>query len=106
MSLSTLKGKRFEHEAAFQLRKIFPDCRPASFIGERWLDRIKVDLSGTGQFQFQCKYVESNVPYSKILDTMPQNGHTNVILHKKGEGETLAVMRFEDLVSLIKKVER
>lgn len=106
MSLATLKGKRFEHEAAFRLREVFPDCRPASFIGERWLDRIKVDLSGTGQFQFQCKAVEGSVPYTTILDSMPKTGKTNIVLHKKSDSETLAVLRFEDLVNLIKKLPK
>lgn len=50
---SKVKGNRFETEAAFRLREIFPDCRTSRFMGKLWLDYNGVDLTGTPGFNVQ-----------------------------------------------------
>lgn len=67
------------------------------------LDSLKVDLTETDLYYFQCKATENTPAYHKILEEMPQSGHTNVILHKRNNKGVVAVMRFDDFLKLIKK---
>jgi hypothetical protein len=73
-------------------------------MGRLWLDSLKVDLTETYPFSFQCKAVEHLAKsYHSILDEMPKNGNTNVILHKKNNRGVVVVLAFEDFLKLIKK---
>ncbi|MFZ2339971.1 MAG: hypothetical protein WAW07_09675 [Bacteroidales bacterium] len=100
---SKRKGNAFEVEMAFRLRDVFPNCRTSRFMGRLWLDSLKVDLTDTDPYYFQCKATENTPAYHKILEEMPQSGHTNVILHKRNNKGVVAVMRFDDFLKLIKK---
>ena len=96
-----IKGNRFETEMAFRLRELFPDCRTSRFMGRLWLDSQKVDLTGTDPFYFQCKATEHTPPYHQILSEMPAGKNINVILHKRNNSGTVAVMDFEDFLNII-----
>ncbi|HAX61147.1 MAG TPA: hypothetical protein DCX95_01105 [Elusimicrobia bacterium] len=96
------KGLKFETEMAFRLREVFPNCRGSRFMGKYWLDSQKVDLTDTEPFYFQCKNLARSPAYHRILSEMPQNGHINVLLHKRGEKNTVAVLDFEDFLTLLK----
>lgn len=75
-------------------------------MGRLWLDSQKVDLTDTDPFYVQCKAQERlTVGYHEILSEMPQNGHTNVILHKRNNKGTVAVLRFDDFMKLLKKLK-
>ncbi len=99
---SKRKGNRYETEMAFRLRELFPEARTCRFMGQLWLDSQKVDLTGTDPFYFQCKASERFGAYHSTLAEMPDNGHINVILHKKNNRGTVAVLDFEDFLKLIK----
>lgn len=102
---SKLVGNAFETEAAFRLRAVFPNARTCRFMGKLWLDRCKVDISETDPFYFQCKATEKSPPYHNILSEMPQTKNINVILHKRNNAGTVAVMDFEDFLRLIKQAK-
>lgn len=101
---SKRKGNRFEVEMAFRLREVFPNARTCRFMGKLWLDAAKVDIDGTDPFYFQCKATEKAPAYHSILHEMPQTFNTNVILHKRNNAGTVAVLDFEDFLKLIKKL--
>lgn len=103
------KGNRFERECASILRaELWPECYTSRFMGCAWDDYNGIDLTGTGDFQIQCKHVEKLSPgYHEILKKkMPQNGLTNVILHKRNNKGVVAVMRFEDFMKILKGTKR
>lgn len=100
---SKKKGNVFETEMAFRLREVFPNCRTARFMGRLWLDSLKVDLTETYPYSFQCKATEHTPSYHQILSEMPQNGNINCILHKRNNKGTVAVMKLDDFLKLIEK---
>lgn len=103
---SKRKGNKFEVEMAFRLRELFPDARTCRFMGQLWLDSQKVDLTGTDPYYFQCKASERFGAYHSTLEEMPKNGHINVILHKRNNRGTVAVIRFDDFIKLLKERKR
>lgn len=102
---SKLKGNAFERECAFRLREIFPDCRTSRFMGRLFDDYNGIDLTGTGNFNIQCKAVERLHPgYHEILSKMPHNGATNIVVHKKNNKGIVVVITFQDFMNLLKNM--
>jgi hypothetical protein len=100
---SRTKGHDFERFCATRLREIFPDVATSRFKGALWWDIAGVDLTNTGNYNFQCKAKETSPSYHLILASMPKGEHINVILHKKNNRGIVAVLDFEDFLELIKK---
>lgn len=98
------KGHDFERAMAEKLRVIWPECFTTRFKGSPWLDHCGVDLVGTPAFNVQLKAVERLSPgYHEILDSMPQNGNTNIIIHKKNRRGSVVVMTLSDFLKLMAK---
>lgn len=104
---SKRKGNRFERECASILRTIWPECYTSRFMGCAWDDYNGIDLTGTGDFQVQCKHVERLFPgYHEILNKkMLQNDKTNILIHKKSNEGVVVAMRLEDFLKVMKRVE-
>jgi len=103
---SKKKGNVFEQQMAFRLRSElnWPHCWTSRFMGSMWEDSLGIDLTGTPGFNVQCKHSERLSPgYHEILSSMPQNENTNLILHKRNNKGTVAVLPLDDLLTLIKK---
>jgi len=105
---SKRKGNRWERECASILRAIWPECYTSRFMGSAWDDYNGIDLTGTGDFQIQCKHVERLSPgYHEILNCkMPQNGKINLVIHKKNNTGAVVAMKFQDFIKLIENVIR
>jgi len=100
------KGNVYETEMAFRLREIFPGARTSRFMGRLWLDSCKVDLTDTDPYYFQCKATEHSPAYHQILSEMPRsNNHVNVILHKRNNRGTVAVLSFDDFLRILKQLQ-
>lgn len=102
---SKQKGNRFERECAAILRaELWPGCYTSRFMGSAWLDYNGVDLTGTGDFQIQCKHVEKLSPgYHEILTKkMLQNGKPNLLIHKRNNLGIVVAMTLRDFVKLVK----
>jgi len=100
---SKQKGNRFEREAAAILRaEIWPECYTSRFMGSAWDDYNGIDLTGTGNYQVQCKNTERTPAYHLILADMPQNGKTNIVIHKRNNSGAVVVMTFEDFIKILK----
>lgn len=103
------KGNRFERECASILRaELWPECYTSRFMGCAWDDYNGIDLTGTGDFQIQCKHVEKLSPgYHEILKKkMLQNGKTNIVIHKRNNLGAIVAMTLEDFIKLAKARKR
>lgn len=102
---SKQKGSKWERECASILRaELWPECYISRFMGSAWDDYHGIDLTGTGDFQIQCKHVERLSPgYHEILSKkMLQNGKINVVIHKKDDAGAVVAMRLHDFVRLVR----
>lgn len=97
------KGNRFERHCAAILRaELWPECYTSRFMGSAWDDYNGIDLTGTGNFQVQCKATERTPPYHKILAEMPQNEKTNIVIHKRNNQASIVAMRLADFIKIVK----
>ena len=99
---SRTKGHDFERLMAEKLRVIWPECYTTRFKGSPWLDHLGIDLVGTPGFNVQLKAVERLSPgYHEILKSMPQDGNTNLVIHKKNHQGIIVAMTLDDFIKLI-----
>jgi hypothetical protein len=103
---SKIKGNQFERHCAAILRaELWPECYTSRFMGSAWDDYNGIDLTGTGNFNVQCKAMERTPPYHTILkQKMPQGGKTNIIIHKRNNEGCIVALTFDDFIKLIKKI--
>jgi len=100
---SKQKGNQFERHCAAILRaNLWPECYTSRFMGSAWDDYLGIDLTGTGNFQVQCKAMERTPPYHSILKNMPQNGKANIVIHKRNNQGCIVTMTLEDFIAIIK----
>lgn len=99
---SRTKGHDFERAMAEKLREVFPDCFTTRFKGSLWLDHCGIDLVGTPGYNIQLKAMERGPAYHDILERMPKDKNRNVIIHKRNRKGSVAVMKLDDFLSLIK----
>lgn len=100
------KGHSFERFVAIKLREIYPNARRQL---EYQIDDCNgVDISGTGQFKFQCKKLKKYASINAIKEIQCETILGEVpILVTAGDHETvMAVLPFEELLRLLKKWER
>ena len=102
---SKKKGNIFESQMAAILReRIWPECYTSRFMGSAWDDYCGVDLTGTGNFNVQCKAVERLSPgYHEILKAMRHNENINIVMHKRNNKGCIVAMEFNDFIKLAKK---
>jgi len=101
---SKQKGNQFERSMAAILRaELWPECYTSRFMGSAWDDYNGIDLTGTGNFNVQCKAMERTPPYHQILkEKMLQNGKTNIIIHKRNNEGCIVTMGLDDFIKLLK----
>ena len=100
---SRTKGHSFERDMAFKLRQeLWPDCRTSRFMGNLWLDSCGVDLTGTGDFNVQCKAMERTPPYHSILKAMPTGIKTNIVIHKRNNAGIIVALDLKDFIKILK----
>lgn len=71
-------------------------------MGSPWLDYMGVDLTGTGDFNVQCKAMERTPPYHEILKKMPKGDKSNIVIHKRNNSGIVVVMGLDDFLKLVK----
>ena len=107
------RGHSWELETIHDLKEIFPKA-VSSRQESRQRDAEKVDICFTNPFNFQCKVHTQRIDYPAILESMPKDGNTNVVLHKyavrtKSNFITLGkyvIMNYEDFLKLINGKDR
>jgi hypothetical protein len=100
---SRTKGHGFERETARRLRQeVWPECYTSRFAGSLLLDCSGVDLVGTPGYNIQLKALEKVPSYHGILDAMPKDDNMNVIIHKRNNKGSIAVMNIDDFIKLVK----
>jgi hypothetical protein len=104
---SKQKGNQFERHMASILRaELWPECYTSRFMGSAWFDYNGIDLTGTGNFNIQCKAVERTVPYHKILKDMLQGGKTIIVIHKRNNSGCIVAMGLEDFLKILKGMKK
>jgi hypothetical protein len=105
---SKQKGSQFERHCAALLRaELWPQCYTSRFMGSAWDDYNGIDLTGTGDFNIQCKAAERTVPYHTILNNkMPQGSKTNIVIHKRNNSGSMVAIRLEDFIQILKGLKR
>lgn len=95
------KGKQFEREVAQLLGHIFPEAkRHLEFQADEAAQGV--DLSNTGPFKIQCKNYQNYVSVSTIFEVKLQSEDDIPVLLTKGNRlETMAVLPFRDLITLM-----
>lgn len=101
---SKQKGNQFERQMAAILRaKLWPACYTSRFMGSAWDDYNGIDLTGTGNFNVQCKFVERLSPgYHEILAKMRKDKNINIVIHKRNNKGAIVAMALDDFIKLIK----
>lgn len=100
---SKQKGNLFERECVTFLREhVFPNCHLSRHFGSAYLDQHGVDLTGTDNFNVQCKAVERSLPYHDILKRMPQSVNTNIVIHQRNGTGVIVAMELNDFIKLLK----
>lgn len=105
MSLNSKnKGSQFERHCAAILRaEIWPQCYTSRFCGSAWDDYNGIDLTGTGNFNVQCKATERTPPYHAILkNKMPQGGKINLLIHKRNNSGCIVALQLDDFIKILK----
>jgi hypothetical protein len=104
-------GNNFERYCQKKLVDIFPNTL-TSRNESRTLDALKVDLTNTDPFYFQCKSLATKADYHTLINEMPQTNNINVVLHrftKKAntrfiKQEDYAILKMDDFINLIKQI--
>jgi hypothetical protein len=102
---SRTKGHNFERLMPEKRREVWPECCTCRFKGSLWLDHCGVDLVGTPGYNIQLKAMEKAPSYHAILDYMPKGENVNVIIHKRNGKGSVAVMRLNDFIELLKIIK-
>lgn len=104
---SKQKGNQFERHCAAILRaELWPECYTSRFMGSAWDDYNGIDLTGTGNFNIQCKAVERSMHYHSILKDMPQGVKTNIVIHKRNNAGIVVAMNLADFIKIMKGIKR
>lgn len=95
------KGKQFEREVAQLLGHIFPEAkRHLEFQADEAAEGV--DLSNTERFKIQCKNYQNYVSVSTIFEVKLSSPEDIPVLLTKGNRlETMAVLPFRDLITLL-----
>ena len=97
-----VKGHQYERQLAALFRELgFTDCATSRYCSKQ-LDDMKVDLANTGPFFLQAKAVEKLGSIHDILESMPKNGKTNLVFHKRNRKGTVVSMKQEDFIKILK----
>jgi hypothetical protein len=104
-------GHTWERECQKILLSLYPKVL-TSRNESRTLDNLKVDLTHTDPYYFQCKTTANKLDYHTLLNEMPQDGHINVLLHrltKKANTRFIkqgdyAILKMDDFIELITKL--
>ena len=99
------KGNRWELVCARILQPFFPRVATAR-AESKALDNLKVDLTNTYPFLFQCKHVERGLDPHKVLTEMPNwEGQYKVLLWKRNRQEPLVVMTLKDAAEVLQMLK-
>ena len=94
------KGNTFELKF-IEFLKIYGYEAKSSRSESKNLDNQKVDVVDNTPFYFQCKAVERmKESYHDILASMKE-GKVPVVIHKRNNKGTVAVMKLEDFANLL-----
>jgi hypothetical protein len=101
-------GHNWERECQKVLLPLFPKTL-TSRNESRTLDNLKVDLTHTDPFYFQCKTTATKLDYHTLLNEMPQDNHVNVLLHRLTKKvntrfikqDDYAILKMSDFIDLI-----
>lgn len=101
------KGHRFEREVVKSFRKVFPEAR-RNLEFQKEAAAHGVDLINTGRWHVQCKRGKKYVSITKINEVKicPIEGGCPILLTKADGQPILAVLPFDELLSLIRYKER
>lgn len=102
-----VKGVSFEREVVRLMKKVFPDAiRNLEFQAVNALAGI--DLLNTGRYLIQCKRGKNYVGVTRIneVKVCPIEGGCPILVTKADNKPILAVLPFDELLSLIKFKER
>jgi hypothetical protein len=72
-------------------------------MGSAWDDYNGIDLTGTGNYNVQCKAIERTPPYHTILKNMPQGSKTNIVIHKRNNSGIIVAMELNDFIKILKQ---
>ena len=93
------KGNNYERKIVNLFKELgYPEARRSS----DYIDNLKVDIEGTGIFNIQAKAVERLGSVHAILESMPKDGHINVVFHKRNRQGTVVSMSEEDFITVVK----
>jgi hypothetical protein len=106
------RGHNWERTCIKYLSHIFPNIKTSRYAS-KMQDDLKVDLCFTEDYNFQCKLANKKIDYAAILESMPEDGKRNIILHKltKKTNERFlpvgeyAIVPMKDFIELLEKVE-
>lgn len=102
-----VKGVSFEREVVRLMKKIFPNAiRNLEFQVVNAL--AGVDLLNTGRYRIQCKRGKNYVGVTRINEVKicPIEGGCPILVTKADNKPILAVLPFDELITLIKFKER
>lgn len=98
------KGKAYENTVAKMLRHIFPNAK--RHLEFQFQEAHGIDLDNTGPYRIQIKKHRAYVPVTTINEVQCERLLGEVpILVTAGDGlEAMAVLPFEDLISMMEKI--
>lgn len=96
------KGKRGERMAVEELRRVFPDAK-RKVVNHAGTEN-GVDLESTGEFRVQVKNRKTYAPVTALFEVQDKTG-IPLLLTKAERREWLAVMRLDDLLNLLAKLQ-
>ncbi len=96
-------GHSFERETVLEFRELGWEKACTSRAESKNLDDAGVDICFTDPYSVQCKWTDKAPNFHTLLDSMPKDGKTNVVFHKRKHGGTVVVMKKEDFYKLVKQ---
>jgi hypothetical protein len=100
-SAARAKGFGFERRLAKLFRELGYNCTTSRFSAKEQ-DYLGVDLVGTGNWSVQAKAVEKLGSLHTILDSMPKDGRTRLVFHKRNRQGVIVAMKEEDFFEIVK----
>ena len=99
-------GHTYERDLVKEWKELGWTEAATSRYESRTLDDQKVDLVNTDPYQIQAKRTARAPNFHELLDSMPKNGKTNVVFHKRVHcGETVT-MRKADFYRMVLALRR
>lgn len=103
---SRRKGHQFERNTAIALRHLFPEAR--RHLEYQDGEANGVDISNTGIYRVQCKKLRAYVSVNTINEIQCDRGlgEVPILVTAADNKPAMAVVYFEDLVTLLERVEK